>query len=255
MDEFHHVLTNASYIRNTLCGAPISVSATASREQVDRRATFGGLVKLGASNSDFKLFGLTVDHVFAPTVPHQSKMSDDVDDSDSDDTDDSDDAFVAEYESFKSLTDLADLTVADTESHMPPILQDPLGHSLYGTGLGEHLRIDASVRCNNLDFALIEIDPAIQLRPNRLRPGEFEVEREADLSSPPADELFFKGDRDVAINVSSNTRQLGTLIALPCSIWIDGVAGFVQAHPLQMSIGSSKSGYVARYIFAKHVRP
>ncbi|RYP29976.1 hypothetical protein DL767_006459 [Monosporascus sp. MG133] len=223
---------NLGFTSDTYCGAPIIVRQPSG---VEKRATFGGIVKAVSENGDFKLYGLTAGHVVGDTDDDLSVQSatdtvahsDDLSISDSDSDSDTDGS-VEEIQEAVEHIELSD------EPEKAPALQDDRSASWSSLELGnlgniskESPQVSVSggkdstwISGENFDWVLIEM---AKYKPNRLRPrsrakdeGSHAVASiSGDLVMPPPLSHYIGIKISVVVISGSEGPKRGHISALP----------------------------------------
>ncbi|RYP73373.1 hypothetical protein DL771_003641 [Monosporascus sp. 5C6A] len=237
---------NLGFTSDTYCGAPIIVRQPSG---VEKRATFGGVIKAVSENGDFKLYGLTAGHVVGDTdddlsiqsatdtVAHSDDLS--ISDSDSDsDTDGS----VEEVQGAVEYFELSD----EPENALE--FQDDSSASWSSLELGNLGNISKEsplvspsdgkdstwISGENFDWALIEMT---NYKPNRLRPrsrtrdesSHAVASTSGDLVMPPplSDYIGFK--KSVVVIAGSEGPKRGHISALPSRLLLHPGREFVNS--------------------------
>ncbi|RYP04108.1 hypothetical protein DL765_010307 [Monosporascus sp. GIB2] len=234
------------FTSDTYCGAPIIVRQPSG---VEKRATFGGIVKAVSKNGGFKLYGLTAGHVVGDTdddlsiqsatdtVAHSDDLS--ISDSDSDsDTDGS----VEEIQEAVEDAELSD------EPKKALALQDDSSTSWSSLELGilgniskESPQVSPGdgkdttwIPGENFDWALVEMT---SYKPNRLRPrsrtkdgGSHAVaSTSGDLVMPPPLSDYIGVKKSVVIMSGSEGPKRGHISALPSRLLLRPGRKFVNS--------------------------
>ncbi|RYP82364.1 hypothetical protein DL769_001689 [Monosporascus sp. CRB-8-3] len=237
---------NLGFTSDTYCGAPIIVRQPSG---VEKRATFGGIVKAVSKNGDFKLYGLTAGHVVGDTdddlsvqsITDTVAYSDELSISDSDSDSDAD-GFVEEIQE----------AVVDAEFFDEPekalALQDDGSASWSSLELGnlgniskEGLQVSPGdgkgrtwISGENFDWALIEMT---DYKPNRLRPrsrtedeGSHAVaSTTGDLVMPPPLSDYIGMKKSVVVISGSEGPKRGHISALPSRLLLHPGRKFVNS--------------------------
>ncbi|KAI0381134.1 hypothetical protein F5Y04DRAFT_84635 [Hypomontagnella monticulosa] len=245
---------NLGFTSNTYCGTPILVRHPSGME---RRATFGGIIKLVSQSGDFKLYGLTVRHVVGymddnPSTPsaadaETSPPSRCISDLDLDSDSDSDmdmDAYEAYDGNEKSMGDIQIVNkLEDT-----PVLQDDdlrSWSSLEFGQLGIILKESSQlfygggkdrewVPDENLDWALIDVT---DYKPNRIpleRGGKdmsssIHSAASSDLAMTPPSPNYMGMKKSVIIISGSEGPKRGHISALPSRLLLHPGKKFVSS--------------------------
>ncbi|KAK4085019.1 uncharacterized protein Triagg1_9 [Trichoderma aggressivum f. europaeum] len=238
-----------SYTNDTYCGAPILIRQTSC---VDKRCTFGGVIKASWSNGEIKLYGLTVGHILlddleddmtASTESDQSRCSYDwvfeLSDSESEvechdsaeeEQDEDTEPLSMTDELQLALPDAGSSWVADELSKIGSISKDS---PRYQSAVADTLYDGPDAY---YDWALIEM---ISYKPNLIRPrrmshdetqegGVFNFrDHELVMSASPSDG---HGKRQPVVLLSgSEGLKRGSLSALPSRLLLGPGREFVDA--------------------------
>ncbi|PKK47705.1 hypothetical protein CI102_6691, partial [Trichoderma harzianum] len=235
------------YTSETYCGAPIVIRQTSG---VEKRCTFGGVIKASWSNGEIKLYGLTVGHILlddleddmtASTESDQSRCSDDwvfeLSDSDSEDKscDSSEEEQNDEAEPLRGMDELQ-LTLpgassswtADELSKIGSISKDSPRYQSAATDTNYH---EPEVY---YDWALIDM---ISYKPNLIRPRRMSHDdaqedrvfnfRDHELMMPVLPSSSYGKRQPVVLVSGSEGLRWGSLSALPSRLLLGPGRGFV----------------------------
>ncbi|RYP53649.1 hypothetical protein DL768_001429 [Monosporascus sp. mg162] len=227
---------NLGFTSDTYCGAPIIVRQPSG---VEKRATFGGIVKAVSENGDFRLYGLTAGHVVGDADDDMSIQSatdtvapsDDLSISDSDSDSDTDGSVEEILEAVEEAVEDVELS---EELKKALAFQDDSSASWSSLELGNLGRISKGsshvspwyemgrtwVTGENFDWALIEMT---NYKPNRLRPrlrtkeeGSHAVaSTSGDLVMPPPFSDYVGIKISVVVISGSEGPKRGHISALP----------------------------------------
>uniref|UniRef100_A0A8H7NKV0 Nitrogen regulatory protein areA GATA-like domain-containing protein n=1 Tax=Bionectria ochroleuca TaxID=29856 RepID=A0A8H7NKV0_BIOOC len=235
------------YTNETYCGAPIVIRQTSG---VDKRCTFGGVIKATWSNGEVKLYGLTVGHVLlsdladdltVSTESDQARCSDDweFELSDSDSEDESVDMAEEEPEDEAEplcVMDELQLGLADGSASWTALDLGKIGSISKDFPQYQSTAIDIKYGEPQAyyDWALIDM---INCKPNLIRPRKLPHGQEDGAfksgnhelvvaTSPPSSH----GERQSVVLVSgSEGLKRGSLSALPSRLLLGPGQEFVDA--------------------------
>ncbi|KAM6485840.1 hypothetical protein HDV62DRAFT_261237 [Trichoderma sp. SZMC 28011] len=235
------------YTSETYCGAPIVIRQASG---VDKRCTFGGVIKASWSNGEIKLYGLTVGHILlddleddltAGTESDQSRCSDDwifeLSDSDSEDEscDSADEEQDHEAEPLCTMDELplappdaSSSWAADELSKIGSISKDSPRYRSAATDT-KYDEPEAYY-----DWALIDM---ISYKPNLIRPRKMSHDetheggifnfRDHELMMPVLPSNGFGKRQPVVLISGSEGLKWGSLSALPSRLLLGPGRGFV----------------------------
>ncbi|RYP64897.1 hypothetical protein DL770_009105 [Monosporascus sp. CRB-9-2] len=237
---------NLGFTSDTYCGAPIIVRQPSG---VEKRATFGGIVKAVSKNGGFKLYGLTAGHVVEDTDDDLSIQSgtdtvahsDDLSISDSESDSDTDGSVEEIPET------LEDVELSD-EPEKALAFQDDSSASWSSLELGNLGNISKEspqvsrgdgkdrkwISGENFDWALVEMT---NYKPNRLRPrsrtkdegSHAVVSTSGDLVMPPPLSDYIGIKKSVVVISGSEGPKKGHISALPSRLLLHPGRKFVNS--------------------------
>ncbi|KAJ4854854.1 uncharacterized protein T069G_10412 [Trichoderma breve] len=235
------------YTSETYCGAPIVIRQASG---VDKRCTFGGVIKVSWSNGEIKLYGLTVGHILLDdledelttgTESDQSRCSDDwvfeLSDSDSEDEsydsaeeelDDEAEPLCTMDELPLALPDVSSSWAADELSKIGSISKDSPRYRSAATDT-KYDEPEAYY-----DWALIDM---ISYKPNLIRPRKMSHDetqeggvfnfQDHELVMPVLPSSGYGKRQPVVLVSGSEGLKWGSLSALPSRLLLGPGRGFV----------------------------
>ncbi|KAM0430908.1 hypothetical protein ACHAPT_005542 [Fusarium lateritium] len=250
------------YTAETYCGAPIIIRRLS---EMERRCTFGGIVRTVSLDGDTKLYGLTVGHVLSgdsdngPTVldnwvlqlaDSESEDEQDEDEQDEDEQDEDepsddkpddeepDEVTEEQPEETESLATMDDSQLASGGNHDTSVSWASPELGKIGRIPKDSLhtqQVTADTMCWDggcyYDWALIEME---QHKPNRILPrklsdGEIQEEdvRSGDLLMPVTPPCSSGKRQSVTLLSGSEGLKQGSLSPLPSRLLLDPGSAFV----------------------------
>lgn len=271
-DDDINVLTplnygNHGFMSETFCGAPIIIRHPSG---VEKRATFGGIIKIVDKHKDFRLYGLIAGHVVGessknrPTQPINDTISGGNDfilsesesDSEVDDDDDSDsDSRTSMDEIYQPPNEIGRYPENIATENMPEkVLRVHDAWSSAELGNLGIISRDSPQICGNfgkqradvstnLDWALIDMS---KYAPNRLSPrshGENKTTQfttMGDLVMPLPGSTYPERKQSVFIISGSEGLKKGTISILPSRILLSPGKVFVDALVVNLDEGKGR---------------